>query len=704
MIFKIENCNNIKLAEIEINQKKKTIIVAKNGTGKSTISRSILKHIQKENLDDFNSQCTYINGEPKVSGDVIPKTIMHYDENYSNDFIFGENDILESEKSYLLIQVDDSVRSKIDEVSEIISKFKGIVNESLLPNSKTFKEAVAIRNFNHKKEFVLSSKYKNLKEKNPLMNREIMRGFFTIVKSIDSKIDWYSWRSKYQVIENDSIHVCPYCSQIINQSLLETLNTLSKDINIGAVKSREELKRVKTALTLISNYDLEVFDSITDGIASIDSKINQEKLRVLTEKIFKLQKTVEQISKINSDDFLYLGFDLSEIKISTLDGLKDYEQIKREFDNLKVVSSQLSRKIDNINKNLVKALTSNAEILNEFCRSTGIPYVFHVEKILNRERIILKYIAKNIRVTNPKHRLSYGEKNALATMFFGIMAKQQKVEMIVFDDPFSSFDEHKRYFLYNQLFGKGGLLKGKTIVYFTHDIEPVYDLIYLGKPTTFDFCYSISNNLGIINVDPITKKDITNYRTHLVTSINSSKNIIVRLVYVRKVVEVFEKYTRSSRASNYYYLYQFISSYLKGGRIQEKIDRDEFIDMSDDNIKKAQNQLKNLLSKYEIDNFNVDANLVSIENVLGDFEELNLIEEKLIFMRYLLNVDLNTKRLVVDNNQDLSSYFLNSMHHFEKERMLIIDKHKYTDIPSFVNTICDSIFYELKLKYSQEAA
>src|SRR5690606_34514863 len=100
-------------------------------------------------------------------------------------------------------------------------------------------------------------------------------------------------------------------------------------------------------------------------------------------------------------------------------------------------------------------------------------------------------------------------------------------------DPFSSYDEHKRNYIYDFLFGKKGLLKGRTVVYLTHDIEPVFDLIYLKIPTGFDKCYSLENLSGNIVSTEVNKRDIKKYRDYLVETINKSNNEIIKLVYIR---------------------------------------------------------------------------------------------------------------------------------------------------------------------------
>ena len=95
----IENCNNIKRAEFDLVRKKKTVFVANNGTGKSTISRAIVKHINGNDLSDFESQCNFISGVPSVHCDESLSSILHFDEHYSNNFIFGEKIILENKES-----------------------------------------------------------------------------------------------------------------------------------------------------------------------------------------------------------------------------------------------------------------------------------------------------------------------------------------------------------------------------------------------------------------------------------------------------------------------------------------------------------------------------------------------------------------------------------------------------------------------------
>ena len=59
---------------------------------------------------------------------------------------------------------------------------------------------------------------------------------------------------------------------------------------------------------------------------------------------------------------------------------------------------------------------------------------------------------EDINVDNIDKHLSWGEKNAFALVLFMYYAISKKAELIILDDPISSFDSNKKYAIINRLF------------------------------------------------------------------------------------------------------------------------------------------------------------------------------------------------------------------------------------------------------------
>lgn len=126
--------------------------------------------------------------------------------------------------------------------------------------------------------------------------------------------------------------------------------------------------------------------------------------------------------------------------------------------------------------------------INEFLKTAGINYelVILAEDETN-SRTILKQCFSEERtdVTKIRDHLSWGEKNAFALILFMYYAVMQSPDLIILDDPISSFDTNKKYAILHRMFkniGKKDVsLEGKTVLFLTHDFEPITDFIVVGK-------------------------------------------------------------------------------------------------------------------------------------------------------------------------------------------------------------------------------
>jgi len=64
-------------------------------------------------------------------------------------------------------------------------------------------------------------------------------------------------------------------------------------------------------------------------------------------------------------------------------------------------------------------------------------------------------------------------------------ANLQDPDLIILDDPISSFDTNKKYAILQRMFknigNKNVTFAGKTVLLLTHDFEPITDFIVVGK-------------------------------------------------------------------------------------------------------------------------------------------------------------------------------------------------------------------------------
>lgn len=70
--------------------------------------------------------------------------------------------------------------------------------------------------------------------------------------------------------------------------------------------------------------------------------------------------------------------------------------------------------------------------------------------------------------------LSYGEKNAFALVLFMYQVLSEKPDLVVLDDPISSFDKNKKFAILHELFRGKASLRGRTTLMLTepHPVLP----------------------------------------------------------------------------------------------------------------------------------------------------------------------------------------------------------------------------------------
>lgn len=696
----IKNCNNIKETEIDFIEGKKNLIIAQNGTGKSTITKAISLAVEKKSFEGLASKAVDIHEMPEIFVDNTPESLMIFNQQFSDNIVFAKDQLLGDETAHLLLQENEEIRQLKKQVEQQLSNLQQVIASSLPVHV-----AKHISDFNdiskkNTKEFVLKKKYEGLASKNPFSDLSVIGIFKKVLSKVESKVDWYSWRDKYSLIEANNEYICPYCAQSVSTSLSESFLQFVENTNIKAAQSREDLGAIYQTLHAATTLNIEFLDPIINGKASIESINNNKKLLSLAKTIKDMQETIGQLNELTAKSMCSgtNAIDFNAINIKKLSHLKEYDVISEAFEKLAKEKTTLIKQSGIINHKLVSSLKGNTNILNEFCKLTGIPYEFKVKKVKNNLRVIMYYKKTENIVSSPNQHLSYGEKNALASMIFALIAKQQNTELLIFDDPFSSFDEHKRHYIYHHLFHNKRILKNKTILYFTHDTSSVFDLMYLGIPAQFDTCLSLKNFNGQVKSYSITKQNIKMFKIGLIEYINQSDNEIVKLVYLRKLIEAFENKDGRAKETNYYYVYHFISSYIKGGPLQIKSNF-KFTLMSESEIKKAKKQIKVLCNHHGISDFDLKINNLKFIETIQAYKTLVSIQDKLIYYRYLINKDDNNEQRLKKVNTQIDTYFLNLVNHFEKEQFLMIDPQLYSNVPGYVMGVVDYHYQELVEAY-----
>ena len=286
-------------------------------------------------------------------------------------------------------------------------------------------------------------------------------------------------------------------------------------------------------------------------------------------------------------------------------------------------------------------------------------------------------------VSDAKSRLSYGERNALSLILFAFSALNSRAELIVLDDPISSFDGNKKFALVDMLFGNpNGLLRNSTVLMLTHDFAPVIDIMrtfyYKWGGKNKPVAHYLSNRGGILSEKVIEPKDISCSLQLTNEMIRAAESNLIKVIYLRRKVEI-----EGGKTS---LVYHMISGLLHGREMPRLGTKQNDPPMSDDEKSLATNKIRTMIPDFDYDllcaKIKDKASLLAMYKTASNYEKLQLF-------RLMFNLD--DVRL-----DDVARKFCNETYHVENDYLFQLDPRKYDTVPSFVIDRLDAIVREYR--------
>ena len=192
---------------------------------------------------------------------------------------------------------------------------------------------------------------------------------------------------------------------------------------------------------------------------------------------------------------------------------------------------------------LAAALKGRCEEINALLAEAGYPYTVSIPGAEDGKCSVRLVHTSMWEVPDSRKALSYGEKNAFALVFFAYECMSKKPDLVILDDPISSFDGAKRYALLNMLF-LGGIgeatLKGKTVLLLTHDYGTLFDIEHTHKSAFQPSAKScvLACAEGVVSETVVGANDMVLADNLYEELAKNSGDLMVKLVYARKVLEV----------------------------------------------------------------------------------------------------------------------------------------------------------------------
>ena len=610
MQITIRNCNSIDEALINIEQGRLNIKYGPNGTGKSTIAKAI-DFASKAGADlSALTPFKYRGGnlgettKPSVQGAEGFSKVVVFNEEYVNQFIFKQDEVVKN--SFDIFIRNSEYEEKMKEIEALVTEIKETFDkdgrfDEVLKDLSDLSDSFGKSNSGFSKAGRIG---KGLGGGNKIEHiPSVLAPYSSFIKS-ENNVKWIKWQIEGNAFLETSAD-CPYCTAPTEEKK-STILAVSKEYD---ARSIEHLVAIKLIIARLGKYfepaTLEKIESIIknkDGLKkeeityliSLKNQIDtlREKLSDAKSISFFSLKKVDQVKS----SILGLKIDLTLLgSMNSPDTISIVDKINQSLDAVLAKAGKLQGEINKQKKGIETAIKKYNLEINTFLRYAGYKYIVDIQDEADSYKMKLKHVDFSENIENGGLHLSYGEKNAFSIVLFMYECLTKNPDLVVLDDPISSFDKNKKFAILEMLFRGKESLKGKTVLMLTHDIEPIIDLIknlsHTFQPTPQ--AGFLKSKSGILNEIPITKSDVSSFAQICADNIANLTDDVIKSIYLRRHYEIID---------NKGLEYQLLSNLLHK-RAQPIIkDNGAEIPMSENEIDKATAQIREKISSFEYKN------------------------------------------------------------------------------------------------------
>jgi energy-coupling factor transporter ATP-binding protein EcfA2 len=688
MEIEILNCNNIDRGTIRIEENKLNLKYALNGIGKSTIAKAIELHLNGDNSITALTPFKHIGSSsdedmPAVHGLDSIETVAIFNDEYINQYAFKQDEVLTN--SFEIFVKTPDYESRMETINTIMTEIKdtfkdsedidrvigdlGILSDSFGKSKSGYSAAGALA--------------KGIGKGNKISN--VPKGLESYSAYLKSSVNakWLRWQMDGNKNYSDISENCPYCTASTNEKK-DTISQVSKEYDPRSV---EHLNRIVTVLESLHDYFSEdangKLNTITNNINGFSKEeINyllrlKEQIDTLKTKMLDLKGltffSLKDVDKI-SDYFSSLKIDLSFLQDLDTEHTNSITQpINASLDKVLGQVGTLQGEVNQQNLLIQRTIENNKGEINEFLKYAGYKYQVDVVYDTEMYKMKLRHADFSETVPNGSQHLSYGERNAFSLILFMYECLAKKPDIIVLDDPVSSFDKNKKYAVIDMLFRGRRSLQAKTVLLMTHDLEPVIDILY-NLPHHFDPLPSasfIQASSGILSEIPITRSDISTFAEVCHNNVLNSTTDIVKLVYLRRYYETLD---------NKGMPYQLVSSLFHKRPAPDKKINGETVLLTEREIEGATRKIQQKLPSFDYEH--MLASVTDDTYMKEAYEQAEYNHEKLQIFRIMKDSFPNSKVI---------NKFINETFHIENEYIMQINPRKYEVVPSYIVDECNSL-------------
>lgn len=692
MNIEIRNCNNINYGEFEVVEGRLNIKYAANGTGKSTIAKAFEAFINNDEnkikeLVPFKYYNKANSPDSELKNIDTFNSIAVFNEKYIENYIFQPNELIKNSFEIFVktSNYDDHIKQiesllqsvniafqnhpELDELIEVFLKF--VEGFGKAKNGYSAAGAIA----------------KGIGKGNKIRN--IPKGLEVYETYLKDKnnIKWLKWQIDGKAYL-DMAEQCPYCTAKMEKTRREIILQVSDEYD---TKSIEQLNKMLEVFELLYPYfeenTCQKIKEIAHNVANITETQKafllevKNQIKSLSNQLLGLKQigfhSLKDSEKI-ADELSKYKIDLSYYShLNSSLAVEKVELINSTLDDVLSKAGLLQGEINKQKKHIKETIENNMNEINAFLFYAGYKYQVIIEYDEVKEyHLVLRHKDYDQNIDSVSNHLSYGEKNAFALVLFMYEVLKNNPDLVVLDDPISSFDGNKKFAIINMLFMGKKCLKDRTVLLLTHEFNTIIDAIknmsHLFNPGPKAAFLSVKS--GRLSEETINKDDIKSFVDIAKNSMDSEIDSLNKLVYFRRLEEI--------RGGNSL-AYQIASNVLhkREKPLYKDPDTGELRDLTDEQIIKGEYDIKK-----EIPEFDYKKELEKANN-------LNLLKD--LYYSSVSNYEkMQLYRIAFNENHenDVIKKFINETFHVENDYLFQLDPRKYDTVPQYIIEECDKSF------------
>lgn len=631
---------------------------------------------------------------------IYSKRLKFFNEEYTNNYLFTPKSFLEN--SYQVFLRDLTFERLKNNTEDLLRDLQDIfkTNEDFNSLVEFLSNFFSIVNFNDRKiakrggvnEFINGNgagfdKYLELNSYKPFYNRNFSK-----------VLRWAKWRNDgIKEMHGDS---CPFCTHQFDKNKIDNENKF-----IGRVFKKSALSFASNILKFLEtgvekeyiNYNsIDFFkDYVGDENKSSELHYELTNLAIETNYLYEKTKKMKLFNPMNisEEQIKEIEDSLEDMVIDTRHLSKFYStefiktlilDINDRIENLKIKAKNIENLFIKCQERMNNLILERREDINEFLAIAGFPYKFVLQS--NGENNALSYLVplgqENKKVEELDKHLSWGEKNAFSLVMFMFETISEESDLIILDDPITSFDKNKKFAVMKRLFDNCEFsFKNKTVLMLTHDLQPIIDCIHGKFLRRYDIHTPVNaryliNDCGKLSEEIIEEDDLMNV-VELTEKLSKdeSQNIVVRLINLRKYIEL------TNMNYNNFCAYDVISNIIHG-RDRDNYKMNIANEVSKDKIiEEGLEYIEDFINGYNYEGFINETSDGKLKDILSCSNQYT----RVVAARFLFEKEINNENLLKKLKEEKPSLckFINETNHIENDYIFQLNPEKFFEIPEF---------------------